>query len=427
MNQDDMSPSVGSSGDSFPEPPKPMAELSNSKQAVKNFSRTNPSDTAHSPSKPDRISKHVTFLDTPINHIIPSTHDQTSQFLPNNLQESSTNHPSRTSETNNNPEVPEDSLEENPPHLTIYTSYSTTRNLFLKSTIDWNGLAKAHRTPEIETISTFLNHHEHYPHLHPDKTLPFLQTNNGSSQSESDTFKTFFNALEKSFPQYDFETLQRAIDIMALEQGKTATNSAPSFILLYALLAQIWHAGATMRDAWMKFQHVGFVMSFGNFSILMRQAEVFKLGDGSERNVLLLTESFCEIAEREMQMHQDRECEEELSSQLAEMFSTVLPHIYFGARGWSRALEIFNLHLGVKLSLRRFKKYVVPVVAGRMRAHDERHTARIRRVLKKEAVRTGVEITPETFCGVFNGMTGFELEEVVLRDVQNYLLGSWRV
>ncbi|TGO66938.1 hypothetical protein BOTNAR_0051g00180 [Botryotinia narcissicola] len=425
MYQDDKSLSEGSSRDSVPESSKSMAELSNSKHGVKNFSRTNTSDKAHSPAKPDRTSKHVTFLDTSINHIIPSTHDQTSQFLPNDLQESSANHPSRTSETYNNPNISEDSLEEIPPHLTIYTGYASTGKLFFKSTIDWNSLAQAHQTPELETIITFLNHHEHYPHLHPDEPLPFLHTNNESSQSERDTFQTFFNALEKSFPQYDFETLQRAIDIIALEQGRTATNGAPSFILLYALLAQIWHAGATLRDTWMKFQDVGFAMSFGNFSLLMRQAEVFKQKDGSEMNVLLLTESFCEIAEREIQMHE--ECDEEVSTQLTEIFCTVLPHIYFGAYGWNHALEMFNAHLSMKLSLRRFKKYIVPAVAGRMRAHDERHTARIRRVLKKEAVRTGVEITPGTFCGVFNGMTGFALEEVVLRDVQNYLLGAWRV
>ncbi|TGO65703.1 hypothetical protein BCON_0001g00170 [Botryotinia convoluta] len=427
MYQDDMSTSEGSSRDSVPKPPKPMAELSNSKHGVKNFSRANPSETAHSPLKPDRTSKHVIFLTTPIHHTIPSTHIQPSQFLTKHPQESSTNHPPKFPEPNNNPDNSEDSLEENPLHFTIYTSYSATRKLFFKSTIDWNGLAKAHRTPQIETISTFLNHHEHYPHLHPDKTLPFLNTNDESSQSESDTFQTFFNVLEKSFPQYDFETLQRAIDIIALEQGKTATNSAPSFIFLYALLAQIWHSGLTMRDALMKFQNVGIVMSLGNFSILMRQAEVFKSGDGLEMNDLLLTESFCEIAERELQMHMHQECEEELSSQLTEIFFTVLPHIYYGACGWSKALEIFNAHLGMKLGLRRFKKYIMPVVARRMRPHDERHTARIRRVLKKEAVRTGVEITPGTFCGVFNGMTGFEIEEVVLRDVQNYSLGSWRV
>ncbi|KAF7886333.1 hypothetical protein EAF00_010436 [Botryotinia globosa] len=424
MYQDDTSPFGASSRDSVPESSNSMAELSNSKHGVKNFSRTNPSEIAHSPAKPDRISKHVTFLDTSINHIIPSTLDQTSQCLPNNAQESSTNHPSRTLETYNNNDS-EDSLEKIPPHLTIYTSYASTGKLFFKSTIDWNGLAKAHQTPELETIITFLNRHEHYPHLHPDEPLPFLHTNNKASQSESDSFQTFFNALEKSFPQYDFETLQRAIDIIALEQGRTATNGAPSFIFLYALLAQIWHAGATLRDVWMKFQNVGFVMSFGNFSLLMRQAEGFKLGKGTEMNILLLTESFCEIAERQMEILE--ECHGGVSTQLTEIFGTVLPHIYFGACGWNHALEMFNAQLGVKLSLRRFVKYIVPVVAGRMRAHDERHTARIRRVLKKEAVRTRVEITPGTFCGVFNGMTGFALEEVVLRDVQNYLLGAWRV
>ncbi|TGO31407.1 hypothetical protein BHYA_0954g00010 [Botrytis hyacinthi] len=420
-----MSPSEASSRDSVPETPKPTAELSHSKHGVKNFSRTNSSDTAHSPLNTDSISKHVTFLNTPVNHVIPSTHIQASQFLPDDPQESRTNHTSKFPEPNNNPDNSEESLEENRPHITIYTSYASTGKLFFKSTIDWTGLVKAHQTPELETISTFLNRHEHYPHIYPDEPLPFLHTNNASSQSESDTFKAFFNALEKSFPQYDFETLQRAIDIIALEQGKTATNGAPSFVFLYGLLAQIWHAGATLRDAWMKFQDVGFVMSFGNFSLLMRQAEVFKLGDGSEMNILLLTESFSEIAEREIQVHE--ECDEGVSSQLTEIFSTVLQHIYFGACGWSHALEIFNAHLGVKLSLRRFKKYILPVVAGRMRVYDERHTARIRRVLKKEAVRTGVEITPGTFCGVFNGTTGFRLEEVVLRDVQNYLLGAWRV
>ncbi|TGO29367.1 hypothetical protein BPAE_0015g00110 [Botrytis paeoniae] len=195
-----MSTSEGSSRDSVSEPPIPMAELSNSKHGVKNFSRTNPSDTAHSPLKLDRISKHVTFLTTPIHHTISSTHIETSQFLTKHPQESSTNHPSRSSETNNNPDNSEDSLEENPPHLTIYTSYSTTGNLFLKSTIDWSGLAQAHQTPEIETISTFLNHHEHYPYLHPNEPLPFLNTTNESSQSESDTFQTFFNALENLSP-----------------------------------------------------------------------------------------------------------------------------------------------------------------------------------------------------------------------------------
>lgn len=420
-----MSLSEGSSTDGVPESPKPTAELSHLEHGVKNFSRTNPCDAAHSPLNTDRISKHVTFLNTPINHIIPSTHGQISQFLPNNPEESSTNHPSRSSETNNNPDNSEDSLEDNLPHLTIYTSYASTGKLFFKSNIDWNGLAQAHQTPELETIITFLNRHEHYPHLYPDEPLPFLHTNNESSQSEYETSQTFFNALEKLFPQYDFETLQRAIDIIALEQGRTATNGAPSFIILYALLAQIWHAGTTLRDAWMKFQNVGFMMSFGNFSLLMRQAEVFKLGEGSEMNVLLLTESFCEIAEREIQIHEGGD--ERVSSQLTEIFSTVLPHICFGACGWNNALLIFNAHLGVKVSLRRFEKYIMPVVAERMRAHDERHTARIRRVLKKEAVKTGVEITPGTFCGVFNGMTGFVLEEVVLRDVQNYLLGAWRV
>ncbi|KAF7947720.1 hypothetical protein EAE96_008800 [Botrytis aclada] len=250
MCQDDMSTSERSSRDSDPEPAKPMAELSQSKHRAKNFSRTKPSDTAHSPLKPDRISKHVTFLDTPINHIIPSIQDQPSQFLANNAQESSTDHPPKFPEAINNPDSPEDSLEETSPHLTIYTSYPIMGNLFLKSTIDWNGLAQAHRTPETETISKFLDHHEHYPH----ETLQLSNTKNESSQP--DTFQTFFNALEKSFPQYDFETIHRAIDIIALEQGKPSTNRAPSFIFLYALLAQIWHSGLTMREAWMKFQNV---------------------------------------------------------------------------------------------------------------------------------------------------------------------------
>ncbi|TGO81891.1 hypothetical protein BPOR_0982g00040 [Botrytis porri] len=136
-----MSTSEGNSKDSVSETPKPTAELSHSKHEIKNFSRTNPSKTAHSPLKPNRISRHVTFLTTPINHITPRTPNPTSQFLTNNPQESSSNH---TSETNNNPDNSEGSLEESLPHLTIYTSYSTTQNLFTKSTIDWTGLAKAH-------------------------------------------------------------------------------------------------------------------------------------------------------------------------------------------------------------------------------------------------------------------------------------------
>ncbi|KAF5872497.1 uncharacterized protein Bfra_005858 [Botrytis fragariae] len=401
-----MSTSEGSSRDSVPDPPKPMTALFNSKRVVKNFSRTNPFDTALSPLNPDRISKHVTFLTTSIHHAIPRTHIETSQFLTNNPQESSTNHPPKFPEPNHNPDDSEDSLEENPP-ISPSTPATQPRETYS---------SKAQSTGTVSPKPTEL-----------PKTKPSpLNTTNESSHSESDTLQTFFNALEKSFPQYDFDTLQRAIDVIALEQGKTATNGAPSCISLYALLAQIWHSSLTMRDAWMKFQNVGFAVSFGNFSILMRQAEVLKVGDELGMNGLLLTESFCEMAEREIQMLKEKGCEEKVSCQLTEIFCTVLPHVCFGACGWSKALEIFNAHLGMQLGLRRFKKYIIPVVAERLRAHDERHTARIRRVLKKEVVRTGTEITPGTFCEVFNGMTGFGVEEVVLRDVQNYLLGAWR-
>ncbi|KAK8905215.1 hypothetical protein QC760_006409 [Botrytis cinerea] len=252
MHQDDTSVAEGNSVDDIPEDPEPTTELSHPKHGTKNFSRANPSDTTHSPSKANRISKHATFLNTPNDYIIPIIHTQTPQFLTNNPGESSPNTTSESLETRDTPDNPEDTLEETPHHLTIYTSYDSTHKLFLKSTIDWNGLAQAHYTPEIETITTFLDHNEHYPHLYPSE--PLLPN---TTESHSSTLQTFFNSLEKSFPNSDFPTLQKAIDVLALEQGKTATNGAPSFVLLYALRAQIWYSGVTMRDAWVKFQDHG--------------------------------------------------------------------------------------------------------------------------------------------------------------------------
>ncbi|ATZ55769.1 hypothetical protein BCIN_12g03300 [Botrytis cinerea B05.10] len=284
MHQDDTSVAEGNSVDDIPEAPEPTTELSHPKHGTKNFSRANPSDTTHSPSKANRISKHATFLNTPNDYITPIIHTQTPQFLTNNPEESSPNTTSESLETSDTTDNSEDTLEETPHHLTIYTSYDSTHKLFLKSTIDWNGLAQAHYTPEIETITTFLDHNEHYPHLYPSE--PLLPN---TTESHSSTLQTFFNSLEKSFPNSDFPTLQKAIDVLALEQGKTATNGAPSFVLLYALRAQIWYSGVTMRDAWVKFQDHGFAICFRGFEGLVREAGRFREG-GAERFGLLLGE-----------------------------------------------------------------------------------------------------------------------------------------
>ncbi|KAM0150865.1 hypothetical protein ACHAPG_008605 [Botrytis cinerea] len=422
MHQDDTSVAEGNSVDDIPEDPEPTTELSHPKHGTKNFSRANPSDTTHSPSKANRISKHATFLNTPNDYIIHIIHTQTPQFLTNNPEESSPNTTSESLETSDTTDNSEDTLEETPHHLTIYTSYGSTHKLFLKSTIDWNGLAQAHYTPEIETITTFLDHNEHYPHLYPSE--PLLPN---TTESHSSTLQTFFNSLEKSFPNSDFPTLQKAIDVLALEQGKTATNGAPSFVLLYALRAQIWYSGVTMRDAWVKFQDHGFAICFRGFEGLVREAGRFREGE-AERFGLLLGEEVGGWVEREGERgaELDSSSSSSPSSLITEIFATVLPHIYFEAYGWNQACAMFNAHLGVQIGQCRFRKWIVPVVAERLRLLDQRHTARIRRILKKQALRTGVRITPKSFCGVFNEMTGFKVEELVLRDVQNWLVSMGR-
>lgn len=180
-----------------------------------------------------------------------------------------------------------------------------------------------------------------------------------------------------------------------------------------------------MRDAWVKFQDRGFAICFGGFEGLMREAGGFRERE-AERFGLLLEEEVGGIVEREGERGAELDSSSSSSSLVTEIFATVLPHIYFEAYGWNQACAMFNAHLGVQIGQCRFRKCIVPVVAERLRLLDQRHTARIRRILKKQALRTGVRITPKSFCGVFNEMTGFKVEELVLRDVQNWLVGVGR-
>lgn len=381
---------------------------------IRNFSRKKLSSTGHTLLRFDRSAKNLTSLDASVSCTISLTRKpQPAIDNHEDVPESGTP-TTRLSNTFIEPLEEAPDLEGDPNNLTIHTSYEITKKLFFKSTIDWNNIAKAHRTPEIETIISFLDHIEEYPPTFHNQD----PESSSSSPSKSDTFQNFYSALGKKFPNYDFETIQRAIDILALEQGRKTKAADPSFIILYSFLAQIWHSGLTIRNAWMKFQTACFMISFDNFSILMRQAEVFK-AQNTEETKLLLTELLCTTAEKSPLQETETDIP---SSLLAEIFAPILPHIYFNAYNWSQALSLFNSQFGTELNVKKFKKFILPIIARKAKPHDERHTARIRRTLKK---KVEVEITLETFCGAFNEATGWRFEEVVLRDAQNWLLGGW--
>ncbi|KAI9641774.1 hypothetical protein NHQ30_009631 [Ciborinia camelliae] len=299
---------------------------------------------------------------------------------------------------------PERSSEEDLAKFPIHATYEIAKKSTVKCLVNWNSIAKAHKSPEIEDIIIFLS-----TETHPDEGADHPEYTDQKMLFKLDKISELCAYLERNFHAYDFLTIERAIHMIKFELNRD--YGFPSFLILYCLVAQIQHANLTMIDAWLKFEESCWIVNPKNFEILIKQAEAFKAQDTLEREYFL-TRLLCNEAMKNLLENIDSK---DNPYNLSEVFHTILPRMYFDAFSWDQALKQFNSQFGSQLGLKNFKQYTVAVMSRKMKTHLERHTNRIRRTLEKNG---NVPITPQIFCPDFNEATGYNFEAVVLRDVE---------
>ncbi|KAI9641773.1 hypothetical protein NHQ30_009630 [Ciborinia camelliae] len=218
-----------------------------------------------------------------------------------------------------------------------------------------------------------------------EKTLDYIENNPAYGFERFGSWKfsirEFRTALEEEFPNDYAQDIKDAVEEYMFDGLDDGLNDGenPPFPTLYSLLANIQHGNLKLEDALPKMNVVIYhKLDMDSFTSLIEYASAYKAQKTPESQEFLtgLFEAdryvMKELIEKEIKRQNSideratstyvKDLEDDL--QLADVFATILPDIYYNLNGmtWEQVLEKFNRQFGCQISLSQLKTGVQPLI-----------------------------------------------------------------
>lgn len=189
----------------------------------------------------------------------------------------------------------------------------------------------------------------------------------------------FRHALEHEFPNYFAEDIKNAVEEYVL----MGTHDEDELSILYSLLANIQYGGLKLKDALPKMNGAIWTqLDLDSFISLIKYAEAYKAQNTPESQDFLTSlfdgDGYVmrKLVEKELERGtitkgQDANMNgqnEDSDFQLADVFATILPDIYYKLNNmtWPQVLHKFNRQFGCQITLSQLKAGVQPLITRKI-------------------------------------------------------------